>query len=101
MNNADFIVSQQSYSEVLEYLVPADSTLAELIRLSIANDSLEKRVLVSSLGNGELGRTIRYNEHTEGVLESVQHEAKVSHITVGGLALTSTEYNETVIILPL
>lgn len=98
--NGGFTVKAGDDWEETEFLIPAGTLAALMIQNLIENELLEKRMSVSNLGPEHFGRLIRYNENEEGVLEAIEHENKISHLTVNGKKLTTTSRYETVILLP-
>jgi hypothetical protein len=94
------VIQDDDSYEGVEYLIPEGSPLRELIQKHIRLQSLHKSMYVTSLSHEDIGRTIRYNQDEEGVLEALEHEGeKVTHLTVSGKRLTSTDHYESVVIL--
>lgn len=97
-----FIVKDPDAWDDVEYAIPADSKLSREIQEAIENQRLYTRIPASSLQAPEhLGRMVRYNEDTEGVLEAIEHEHKATHITVSGKKLITTDQYETIVLLPI
>lgn len=96
-----FTISRvNDWDDEFVYHVHADSELYAVIEKHISSGKLEVEIPVTSLDATDVGHRIRYNNDEEGMLELVEHEGDVTHLTIDGKKMTSTDYYEKIMFLP-